>query len=147
MDNVGDYTYSKYKVLWKEQTGSMAAVVVGSYCSSIPNADKKLFKEDKIIVVDSKILMLATNNAAEAYYVCGIINAPDIITVIDGYAISTNRGVDVLKYLAIPRYNGSNKLHKEIASISKKIHTLAKANRAYTVEEQKLNSLIHLLFT
>lgn len=146
LDNVGDYTYSKYKVLWKEQTGSMAAVVVGSYYASIPNADKKLFKENKIVVVDSKVLMLATNNASEAYYVCGIMNAPDIVTVIDGYAISTNRGVDVLKYLAIPKYNEKNKTHKEIASLSKKIHTLAKANRAYTAEEQKLNSLVHLLF-
>ena len=105
-----------------------------------------MFKEDKVVVVDSKVLMLATNNASEAYYVCGIINAPDIITVIDGYAISTNRGVDVLKYLAIPRYNGRNKLHKEIASISKRIHALAKASRTYAAEEKKLNSLVHLLF-
>lgn len=43
----------------------------------------------------SKVLMLGLENAEEAYYVCRIINAEDIVKVIDGYAISTNRGVDV----------------------------------------------------
>jgi hypothetical protein len=33
----------------------MAAVVVSTYCNSVPNADKKMFVEDKTIVVDSKV--------------------------------------------------------------------------------------------
>ena len=94
LDNVGEYKYSPYKVLWKEQAGSMSAVVVSSYYKSIPNADVALFTEDKIIVVDSKVLMLALYNENEAFFVCGIMNAPNIIKVVDGYAVSTNRGID-----------------------------------------------------
>ncbi len=45
------------------------------------------------MVVDSKVLMLDVYNEMEAYYVCGIINSPSIIEVVDGYAISTNRGL------------------------------------------------------
>ena len=122
LDNVGTYTYSPYKVLWKEQTGSMSAVVVSSYMNSIPNADAELFEEDKPIVVDSKVLMLDVYDEMEAYYVCGIINSPSVIEVVDGYAISTNRGVDVLKYIAIPKYNKKNEVHNKISSISKTIH-------------------------
>lgn len=148
LDNVGEYTYAPYKVLWKEQTGSMSAVVVGSYLESIPDADDTLFSEDKTIVVDSKVLMLGLDNADEAYFVCGIINAKDIVEVIDGYAISTNRGVDVLKYLAIPKFNASNELHRNIATISEEIHSKCKneSTKEIDILEKELNDKVRELF-
>ena len=50
------------------------------------------------------------------------MNATDIVNVIDRYAISTNRGVDVLKYLAIPKFDSANKTHKNISKLSENIH-------------------------
>lgn len=147
LDNVGEYTYSPYKVLWKEQAGSMSAVVVGSYYESVPSADKTLFSEDKNIVVDSKVLMLDAYNEDEAYYVCGIINAPNVIKVVDGYAVSTNRGIDVLKYIAIPKYNPQNKQHRVIATISKDIHIRARNEKDYNELEANLSNHVHKLFT
>lgn len=149
LDNVGTYTYSPYKVLWKEQTGSMSAVVVSTYLQSVPDADPDLFMEDKPIVVDSKVLMLDVYDEMEAYYVCGIINSPSVIEVVDGYAISTNRGVDVLKYIAIVKYDAENEIHRSIAEISKEIHvkmreTAGKAS--ITQLEKALNEEIHKLF-
>ncbi len=126
LDNIGDYTYAPYKVLWKEQTGSMSAVTVGMYYESIPNADRTLFSSDKVIVVDSKVLMLALDDEMEAYYISGILNSPTIRDVIDGYAISTNRGVDVLKYIAIPKFNSMDNNHVKVSTISKDIHLLHK---------------------
>lgn len=150
LDNVGTYTYSPYKVLWKEQTGSMSAVVVSTYLNSVPEADVDLFEEDKPIVVDSKVLMLDVYDEMEAYYVCGIINSPSVIEVVDGYAISTNRGVDVLKYIAIDKYDGANEVHRRIAEISKNIHekmreSLGKANIKHL--ENALDKEIHKLFS
>lgn len=150
LDNVGEYTYSPYKVLWKEQTGSMSAVVVGSYLESIPNADPTLFSEDKPIVVDSKVLMLDVYDEMEAYYVCGIINSYSVTNVIDGYAISTNRGVDVLKYVAIPLFDKSNSLHLEIAMKSKEIHLAAKntvSDNSIPALEKDLDALVVKLFS
>lgn len=148
LDNVGEYTYAPYKVLWKEQTGSMSAVVVSSYLKSIPNADKDLFSEDKTIVVDSKVLMLGLENEDEAYYVCGIINAKDIVDIIDGYAISTNRGVDVLKYLAIPKFDSYNKTHIAIVEYSKKIHDEFRlsSNANTNKLEKQLNAVVRKIF-
>lgn len=146
LDNVGEYTYSPYKVLWKEQTGSMSAVVVSTYCESVPNADKNLFSEDKIIVVDSKVLMLDVYDEMEAYYVCGIINAPHVIEVVDGYAISTNRGVDVLKYIAIPKFDSNNHIHKSIAELSKEIHKKVKEGKDYKKIENQLSDTVFTLF-
>ncbi len=148
LDNVGEYTYAPYKVLWKEQTGSMSAVVVSSYLKSIPNVDQDLFSEDKTIVVDSKVLMLGLENEDEAYYVCGIINAKDIVDIIDGYAISTNRGVDVLKYLAIPKFDSYNKTHIAIVEYSKKIHDEFRLsyNANTNKLEKKLNAVVRKIF-
>ncbi len=147
LDNVGEYTYSPFKVLWKEQAGSMSAVVVSSYYGSVKKADKNLFSEDKIIVVDSKVLMLDVYNEKEAYYVCGIINSPNVIQVIDGYAVCTNRGVDVLKYIAIPKYDASNPAHARIVAISQEIHSLAKENKDYNSNEIALTEEVYRLFT
>ncbi len=147
LDNVGEYTYSPYKVLWKEQTGSMSAVVVNTYYNSVPNPNTDIFTEDKIIVVDSKVLMLDVYDEAEAYYVCGIINSPNVTEVIDGYAVSTNRGVDVLKYVAIPKFDKNNDLHVSISNLSKKIHALAKEDKDYSDIEIKLQNEVHKLFT
>ncbi len=148
LDNVGEYTYAPYKVLWKEQTGSMSAVVVGSYLESIPDADKELFSKDKTIVVDSKVLMLGLEDADEAYYVCGIINAKDVVYVIDGYAISTNRGIDVLKYLAIPKFDSNIHAHRTISNRSKEIHTKYRQSDLDGVEELEiqLNMDVRALF-
>lgn len=147
LDNVGEYTYSPYKVLWKEQTGSMSAVVVSTYYNSAPNPNTDIFTDDKIIVVDSKVLMLDVYDESEAYYVCGIINSPNITDVIDGYAVSTNRGVDVLKYVAIPKFDSNNELHKKISEISKAIHELAKNDEDYSEMEKELQKEVHKLFT
>lgn len=146
LDNVGEYTYSPYKVLWKEQTGSMSAVVVSTYYNSIPNYNPDIFLEDKPIVVDSKVLMLDVYDESEAYYVCGIINSPNVTDIIDGYAVSTNRGVDVLKYVAIPKFDKNNELHVSISNLSKIIHALAKDDKDYSDIEIKLQEEVHKLF-
>lgn len=148
LDNVGEYTYAPYKVLWKEQTGSMAAVVVGSYFESIPDADKNLFSEDKTIVVDSKVLMLGLADSDEANYICGILNSEDVVDVIDSYAISTNRGVDVLKYLAIPKYDFTDSHHQKIAQLSKDIHIQMRKKNLKGVKrlEKELNEEVRKLF-
>lgn len=147
LDNVGVYSYSPYKVLWKEQTKNMSAVVVGTYYDSIPNADINLFSSDKPIMVDSKVLMLACDNAEEAYYVCGIINAPSITEVIDGYAIQTNRGTDVLKYIHIPKFNPSDATHKSVSETSKKIHEESKLKKLSKEELDNYENLLDVAVT
>lgn len=90
--------------------------------------------------------MLSLENEMEAYYVCGIINSPSVTKVVDGYAISTNRGLDVLKNIAIPKFDEFNKLHYEIAKISKNIHELSKKDLCISDLEIKLDNCVYKLF-
>lgn len=130
LDNVGEYSFAKYKVLWKEQSSSLAAVFVSTYKESIPNYSDSLFSQDKEIMVDSKVLMLAVSSANEGYYVTGILNSLAIRSIVDSYAIGTNRGTDVLSYVQIPKFDASNPVHLEIAGISEKIHSQAKEKKS-----------------
>ncbi|MDU8931473.1 Eco57I restriction-modification methylase domain-containing protein [Lactococcus cremoris] len=146
LDNVGDYTFSKYKVLWKEQSGSFSAVAIGQY-STLPNSELSLFSGiDKPVVVDSKVLMLATDTMEEAYYVSGAINSNLVRDIIDAYAVGLNRGTDVLDNIAVPKFDGSNELHSQIVAVSKKIHAMASQNENLSDEEKKLNDLVIELF-
>lgn len=149
LDNVGEYTYAPYKVLWKEQTGSMSAVVVGNAEESLINYDNSVLGTDKIIMVDSKVLYLALESVDEAYFVCGIINSPTIRNIIDGYAVETNRGTDVLKYLAIPKYDDTSQTHKDIARISEQIHDFCKIElkNLDKIDQSKLSALESALDT
>lgn len=107
----------------------MAAVTVSSYFETIETHNKEIFANDKPIVVDSKVLMLALDCKEEAFYVCGVINSPIVRKVIDGYAIFTNRGIDVLKNIYIPKFNKSLKVHNDIARISMQIHEKYNTNK------------------
>lgn len=121
-------------------------MVVSTYCNSVPNADKKMFVEDKTIVVDSKVLMFGLDNEDEAYYVCGIINSPIVVKIIDGYAINTNRGIDVLRYIGIPQFDSQNTIHRSIASLSKQIHELVKEGKKYSKLEKQLSNSVKDLY-
>lgn len=146
LDNVGDYTFSPYKVIWKEQSKSFSAVAIGNY-SSLPNADLKLFKgEDKPVVVDSKVLMLATSTMQEAYYVSGVLNSKSIRDIIDAYAVGLNRGVDVLKNITVYKFDTSNILHLKIANCSENIHNLAKKSADFSLQEKELDKLVQKLY-
>lgn len=68
--------------------------------------------------------------------------------MIDGYAISTNRGVDVLRYLAIPKFDSSIRTHQTIADISEEIHAKYRQGDLSGVEEleRQLNTAVRDLF-
>lgn len=60
--------------------------------------------------------------------VYGTVNSHNIINTVDGYAISINRGADVLKYIAINKYDEINSIHRRIEEISKDIHDEMRKN-------------------
>ncbi len=146
LDNVGDYTFSDFKVIWKEQAKSFAAVAVGKY-SSLPDSDLRLFNGfDKPVVIDSKVLMLATESMEEAYYITAILNSKSIRDIIDAYSVGLNRGVDVLKNIRIPKFHKNIDLHSRIVEVSKNIHNIAKTGGNVTFLEEKLDNLVKLLY-
>ena len=114
LDNVGDYTFAPWKVLWKEQSKSMASVVVSTIDDPLLGS--------KEVVVDSKVLFVPLESEAEAHYLCAMLNSEFVSEVVDAYTISVQKGVDIVKNIQIPKFDKSNTLHVQVAELSRSCH-------------------------
>lgn len=109
--STGPYTFSKYKVLWKEMSGSrFCAGYIG------PVNDPVLGR--KIVVPDHKLYFVPVSTLAEAQYLTGILNAPAIAKAIAGYAAQLSLGTSVIENLTIPAFDTSDRRHTKIAQIA-----------------------------
>lgn len=139
LDNVGEYTFSKYKVLWREQSSHMIATVVSEIdCEFIGK---------KTVVTDSKILYVALDNESEAHYMCAILNSKIIGEIIKAYTIDVQKGVDIVKNINIQTFNKHNKYHIQLAELSKNAHTQYQINKENIDSiEKSIDSLIEYVF-
>lgn len=140
LDNVGDYTFQPYKVLWKEQSVAMNCCVVSTL--NCPHLG------DKIVVADSKVLTASFDTKEEAHYLCAILNSSAIEEIIQAYTISTNRGTDIVKNIKIPKFDLSNLLHLQIARASENAHAsyIEKDSNKIHEAETLINELVPQIF-
>jgi len=140
LDNVGPYTFSKYKVVWREQSKKMTACVISS-CND-------QFINRKIFVNDSKVLYCSFNEENEAHYLCGVINSNIISEIIESYTIDIQKGIDIVKNIRIPNYDPHNKDHTRISKISKEFHEAYSSNIIINVAEKEelLDNLVESIF-
>lgn len=140
LDNVGDYTFKPFKVLWREQSREMTATVV----SSIDDQ----FLGKKVVVSDSKVLYVSFDTELEAHYLCGILNSDLIGDIIEAYTIDTQRGVDIVKNINIPKFDNTNAKHLEMSNLSKQAHKcyIQKDKVNLQIAEQNIELLIPDVF-
>jgi hypothetical protein len=97
--NVGPYTFSPHKVVWREISGRFQAAYVGP----------------EVVVCDHKLYFVPCASEAEARYLAGILNAPTVAGAISAYAAQLSLGASVVEYLAIPRFDAADPRHRETA--------------------------------
>ena len=123
--NVAEYTFSRYKVVWKQMTNDLIAAVISQadtpfgYKAVIPLHTTAIFP------VDSE---------AEAHYLCAIVNSSPIRQFIKSYS-SAGRGFgtpSIMKHIGIPKYDPKNKLSQQLSDLSEKMHNL----KAHGSEEE-----------
>jgi hypothetical protein len=141
LDNVGEYTFKPYKVLWKEQSTAMNCCVVSSLdCPHIGN---------KTVVTDSKVLSSSFDDKNEAFYLCGVLNSSEIEEIIQGYTISTNRGIDIVTNIKIPQFSPTNEAHLQIAELSMQAHEAYNKGDSTIIEEceRNISNLVKAIFS
>jgi type I restriction-modification system DNA methylase subunit len=140
LDNVGDYTYMPYKVLWKEQSKEMTAAVVSS-------VDDK-YLGNKLVLSDSKVLYVSFDTEEEAHYLCGILNSRVIGEIIEAYTIDIQKGVDIVKNINIPEFDKSEKDHLKMSNLSKQAHNFyeLKDDKKLASTELKIEKLTPKIF-
>lgn len=129
--NIGKYTFSPYKVIWKALSKDVAAV-------TISNADNRM------LIPDHNLLMVPLENEMEAYYLTGILNADIISQFVNAYVAWFISG-HILERIKIPQYCEENELHKEIAILSKEAHLIAGREEELEGVEKRLNGKVNRL--
>jgi hypothetical protein len=112
--STGPYTFTPYKVLWKEMGGhKFCAAYVG------PIDDPTLGV--KIVVPDHKLYFVPVGTLDEARYLTGILNAPTIAGAIAAYAAQLSLGVSVIENLKLPAFDPDDGQHEELARMAGEI--------------------------
>lgn len=140
LDNVGEYTFKPYKVLWKEQSK-------GLECCVVSTINDRLVGE-KLVVVDSKVLFVSFDSEDEANYLCAILNSSDIGDIIKSYTINTNKGIDIVNNISIPKFDSKNPDHKRLAELSKQAHEAYRNKKARELKkaEKEIDLIVPKIF-
>ncbi len=114
----GPYSFRDCYVAYRDNT-EWCSTVVGS--KKTPWGEKKryLFQNHAVSICEIEDGTLITRD--EAFYVSGIFNAPIVAEFI--YASSDNRSFKIRPPVNVPRFDKTNKVHKEIVSLSKLMHS------------------------
>lgn len=142
--DVGDYTFSRFKVVWLEQQNPhkfRATVISEDPNSRLPN---------KIIVPDHKLYMLSLDNENEAHYICGILNSKHLRRILGGFLLGKQIGTSIFKYVGIRPYDPDNSDHRAIAELSKEAHRLREGilttDDLDPVKQEMLDNLVKKVF-
>lgn len=140
LDNVGEYTFMPYKVLWREQAKALNCCVVSSITDD--------YVSNKTVVTDSKVLFVSFATELEAHYLCAILNSKIIEQIIQGYTIDTNRGTDIVKNIRIPKFNPENEKHVNLSNLSIRAHRAYKDkdNALLTQISNEIDTLVPQIF-
>lgn len=111
---IGDYTFSKYKVVWKYIASEFICAVVGTV--------NDRYLGEKTILPNEKVMYVSTDCEMEAYYLCGILSSTLIAQCVKSYMNPTSISAHILDKLNIPKYDTYNEIHNKIACICKEGH-------------------------
>jgi hypothetical protein len=109
--STGPYTFSPFKVLWREMGNTFAAAYIGS--AQIEHAG------EKTVVPDHKLYFIPVESEPEAAYLTGFLNAPTIAKAVSAYASQLSLGASVAEYLNIPKFDESNEQMAAIGAIAR----------------------------
>lgn len=127
MFDVSEYTFTPYKVVWREQAAefTVAAVVA----------------EDRPIIPDHKLMMVAVESAEEAYYLAGMLGNVVSRYVVASYILSISTSTAILENLAIPQFDARNRQHEAISDCSRRLHEAAAEGQPLDELEDELDRL------
>ena len=125
MFNVGNYTFSPYKIVWREQSANFIAAPILS--------------SEKIIMPDHKLMMVPLENKEETYYLLAILLSSPARLAIESYSMAISTNTHVLNNIQIPKYDSNHSILLKLSQIGPNVLSSQK------VEKDKLETLIDQL--
>lgn len=110
--NIGDYTFSPWKVIWAEQK---------EFCAAVASSFVTPLIGPRPFIPDHKVFFVDFSKPDPAYFLCGLLNSDAVIEFVKSHNISIQIG-DIFKHMNLPEYNPKDKNHKKLVALTKKSH-------------------------
>ena len=134
---VGEYSYATNYVVFRDNT-KWAAAVISEVNTQWGGFKRPLFQNHAVSICEDEDGNFITLD--EAHYICGILNSNYVYEYMMNS--SDSRSFPIRPRVKIPKYDKTNKRHKEISDLSK----LAHERYQNQMEISKIKSQIDLLY-
>ncbi|MDD5689762.1 MAG: TaqI-like C-terminal specificity domain-containing protein, partial [Caldisericia bacterium] len=130
---VGDYTFAPYKVIWPNIASEITSSVIS-------------YKDNKLILPQHIITLVACDTLEEAHYLCAIMNSNIVNFALQAYSMRGGKSFGdphVLQNIYIPKFSSKSYLHLYLANLSEKAHELSKNEDVEKIEkiEKEINEV------
>lgn len=138
---VGEYSYAKNYVVFRDNT-KWAAAVISEVETTWGGKKRPLFQNHAVSLCEDENGKFISYD--EAHYICGILNS----NLVREYMMnsSDSRSFPIRPRVKILKYDKVNKVHKRIASLSKKAHKYYDDDRKISMILNELDELYLSLF-
>jgi SAM-dependent methyltransferase len=133
LDNMGERTFAKHKVVWKHISGKVSGKAVLE-CAVVSRVG------DRPILTTHGLMFIPLQDEDEAHFVCAVLNSSVAHLIVMSYGLEVHLTTDVLKYVFVPDFDKKNRIHMELSRLSREAHHAASASR---IDEKKLTQIEH----
>jgi hypothetical protein len=130
MYNVGPYTFSPIKVVWRRMDRRLNAAVAQA-------VDDPLLGRRPMVPQETCVL-IACETPAEAHYLCAALNSSPVNELVQSHSVQGGKGFgtpSMLEYLNLRRFDPQNARHQELAALSAVSHEKSTAEMDRRIDE------------
>ncbi|MFZ5830501.1 MAG: HsdM family class I SAM-dependent methyltransferase [Planctomycetota bacterium] len=123
MYNVGPYTLSEYKVVWRRMETRLRAAVLAP-------VDHELLGR-RAVVPQETCVLIAAGSSDEAHYLAAVLNSAVARFLVDAHNVRGGKGFgtpSILEYLRLRRFDPADLRHRRLAALSHRAHLAAQTN-------------------
>lgn len=112
--NVGEYTFSPFKLVWREISKEFEAAVIGTFKM------KPLL--EKVAIPDHKLMMVPFADKREAHFYCAILNSTLFRSFASAISTDTSYGTRIFESIGLPRFDSEDPTHISLSELSIAAH-------------------------
>ena len=124
MFDVGEYTFSKCKVVWSRFDDQMSASVI-------------MEVDNKPVIPQETVTLIPISDQNEAHYICAVLNSSPFNFTVQSYSMRGGKSFgtpSILENVRVPRYNPTSKTHIKLSVFSQQAHASVAAGDSAQVQ-------------
>jgi hypothetical protein len=125
MFDVGEYTMSKYKVVWPNMGNRLDAAVISQ-------------KDGKPIVPQHIVTLVAVESLKEGHYIAALVNSAPFQFAAFSYSQAGGKSFGtphILENIRIPKFDHKDKVHQKLSELSERAHDSVRKGNSAAVQK------------